>query len=154
MALGGDLPCLPIVCLDAIALEGIESLKLQEGEHVLVAVDARMSEVYWAEYQVLANGLPERLGDIHLSAPDSVDLPEKDFYLVGNAVTAYPEKMQAHMAKAKKMDVDAVPHARSIARLGFDALEKGLQVSAEELQPIYIRDKVAQTIAERTQVKS
>ena len=154
MALGGDLPCLPIVCLDAIALEGIDSLKLQKGDHVLVAVDARMSEVYWAQYEVEANGLPERLGDIHLSAPDSVDLPEKDFYLVGNATTAYPEKMQTHIAKAKKIDADAVPHARSIARLGFDALEKGLQVSAEDLQPIYIRDKVAQTIVERTQAKT
>ena len=154
MALGGDLPCLPIVCLDAIALEGIDSLKLQKGDHVLVAVDARMSEVYWAQYQVEANGLPDRLGDIHLSAPDSVDLPKKDFYLVGNAATAYPEKMQTYIAKAKKIDADAVPHARSIARLGFDALEKGLQVSAEDLQPIYIRDKVAQTIVERTQAKT
>jgi tRNA threonylcarbamoyladenosine biosynthesis protein TsaB len=154
MALGGDLPCLPIVCLDAIALEGIDSLKLQKGDHVLVAVDARMSEVYWAQYQVEANGLPNRLGDIHLSAPNSVDIPEKDFYLVGNAATAYPEKMQMHIAKAKKIDADVVPHARSIARLGFDALEKGLQVSAEDLQPIYIRDKVAQTIVERTQTKT
>jgi len=153
MALGGDLPCLPIVCLDAIALEGIDSLKLQSGDRLVVAVDARMSEVYWAEYQVLANGLPERLGDIHLSAPECVALPEQAFCLVGNAVTAYPEKMQAHAAKAQKTDADAVPHARSIARLGFDALEKGLQVSAQDLQPIYIRDKVAQTIAERTQAK-
>jgi hypothetical protein len=29
-----------------------------------------------------------------------------------------------------------------------------LQVSAEDLQPIYIRDKVAQTIVERTQAKT
>ena len=35
--------------------------------------------------------------------------------------------------------------------LGLDALAKGLQVTAAELQPIYIRDKVAQTIAERAQ---
>jgi tRNA threonylcarbamoyladenosine biosynthesis protein TsaB len=153
MALGGDLPCLPIVCLDAIALEGINSLGLQTGNQVLVAVDARMSEAYWALYQVQANGLPERLGDIHLSAPDAIELPIGNFYLVGNAVTAYPEKMVQHQAQAIKIDVDAVPHARSIARLGFDALEKGLQVSAEELQPIYIRDKVAQTIAERAQTK-
>lgn len=153
MALGGDLPCLPIVCLDAIALEGINSLGLQTGDQVLVAVDARMSEAYWAMYQVQDNGLPERLGDIHLSAPDTIELPASAFYLVGNAVTAYPEKMAQHQAQAIKIDVDAVPHARSIARLGFDALEKGLQVSAEELQPIYIRDKVAQTIAERAETK-
>jgi tRNA threonylcarbamoyladenosine biosynthesis protein TsaB len=52
------------------------------------------------------------------------------------------------------IDEKAVPHARSIAQLGLDALEKGLQVSAAELQPIYVRDKVAQTIAERALEKS
>ena len=105
--------------------------------------------MYWAQYTVQDNGLPERWGDIHLSAPESIESPSSAFYLVGNAATAYPEKMAQHHEQAIKVDVDAVPHARSIARLGFDALEKGLQVSAEELQPIYIRDKVAQTIAER-----
>ena len=151
MALGGDLPCLPIVCLDAIALEGIHSLNLQQDQNVLVAVDARMSEVYWAQYRVLANGLPERLGDINLSAPQDLPIPSQSFALVGNAASAYPEQMQELIKAAHQLDVEAVPHARSIAELGLDALAKGLQVTAAELQPIYIRDKVAQTIAERAQ---
>ena len=151
MALGGDLPCLPIVCLDAIALEGIHSLNLQQDQNILVAVDARMSEVYWAQYRVLANGLPERLGDINLSAPQDLPIPTESFALVGNAASAYPEQMQALIKAAHQLDVQAVPHARSIAELGLDALAKGLQVTADELQPIYIRDKVAQTIAERAQ---
>ncbi len=153
MALGGDLPCVPIVCLDAIALEGIHSLNLQQDQNVLVAVDARMSEVYWAQYRVLANGLPERLGDIQLSAPEDVMSATQDFYLVGNAASAYPEQMSSLITQAKQVDLNAVPHARSIAELAFDALEKGLQVSAADLQPIYIRDKVAQTIAERAEAK-
>ena len=62
--------------------------------------------------------------------------------------------MLAIRQQAMAIDETAVPHARSIARLGLDALEKGLQVSAAELQPIYVRDKVAQTIAERELEKS
>ena len=149
MAFAADLPCLPIVCLDAVALEGIERLSLSTHETVLVAVDARMSEVYWALYSVEDNGLPKRLGDVYLSAPDAIDLPHTSFSLVGNAITAYPEAMISIKERAEKVDAEALPHARSIAKLGLDALAKGLQVNAAELQPIYVRDKVAQTIAER-----
>jgi tRNA threonylcarbamoyladenosine biosynthesis protein TsaB len=137
-----------------VALEGIHQLKLKENDQVIVAVDARMSEVYWARYMVQANGLPERQDDVYLSAPKDIDIPATAFALVGNAVTAYPEEMLAIRQQAMAIDETAVPHARSIARLGLDALEKGLQVSAAELQPIYVRDKVAQTIAERELEKS
>jgi len=154
MAFAADLPCLPIVCLDAVALEGIHQLKLKENDHLIVATDARMSEVYWARYVVQANGLPERQDDVYLSAPKDIDIPTTPFALVGNAVTAYPEDMLVISQKAIAIDETAVPHARSIAQLGLDALEKGLQVSAAELQPIYVRDKVAQTIAERELEKS
>lgn len=151
MALGGDVPCLPIVCLDAVALEGIRSLKIPYGSHVLVATDARMSEVYWASYEVAENGLPIRLGDIYLSAPKQIEVPSDNFYLLGSAIVAYPEDMSKLIHAAKAVDGQVVPHARAIADLGFDALQKGLQVSAMDLQPIYVRDKVAQTIAERNQ---
>jgi tRNA threonylcarbamoyladenosine biosynthesis protein TsaB len=154
MAFAADLPCLPIVCLDAVALEGIRQLNLKENDQVIAATDARMSEVYWARYVVQANGLPERQDDVYLSAPKDIDIPSTPFALVGNAVTAYPEDMLAIKQQAMAIDEAAVPHARSIAQLGLDALEKGLQVSAAELQPIYVRDKVAQTIAERALEKS
>ncbi len=154
MAFAADLPCLPIVCLDAVALEGIRHLGLKENDQVIAATDARMSEVYWARYVVQANGLPERQDDVFLSAPKDIDVPATPFALVGNAVSAYPEEMLAMRQQAMAIDESAVPHARSIAQLGLDALEKGLQVSAAELQPIYVRDKVAQTIAERELEKS
>jgi tRNA threonylcarbamoyladenosine biosynthesis protein TsaB len=154
MAFAADLPCLPIVCLDAVALEGIRKLGLKENDQVIAATDARMSEVYWARYVVQANGLPERQDDVYLSAPKDIEIPSTPFALVGNAVAAYPEDMLAISQQAMATDQTAVPHARSIAQLGLDALEKGLQVSAAELQPIYVRDKVAQTIAERELEKS
>jgi tRNA threonylcarbamoyladenosine biosynthesis protein TsaB len=154
MAFAADLPCLPIVCLDAVALEGIRHLGLKENDQVIAATDARMSEVYWARYVVQANGLPERQDDVFLSAPKDIDVPATPFALVGNAISAYPDEMLAMRQQAMAIDESAVPHARSIAQLGLDALEKGLQVSAAELQPIYVRDKVAQTIAERELEKS
>ena len=63
--------------------------------------------------------------------------------------TDLADKVGKLVLSAKAVDEHVVPHARSIAQLGMDALRKGLQVSAMDLQPIYIRDKVAQTISER-----
>ena len=151
MAFAADLPCLPIVCLDAVALEGIQSLRIATDETVLVAVDARMNEVYWAIYLVQSNGLPKRIGDIYLTSPQDIDCPKDAFYLVGNAAINYAAEMSTLTKVAIAVDSDAVPHARSIATLAIDALANGLQVSAEDLQPIYVRDKVAQTISERSQ---
>ena len=152
MAFAADLPCLPIVCLDAVALEGIQQLQIPNNSTVLVAVDARMNEVYWARYIVQCNGLPKRVGDIYLTSPQDVDCPKDAFYLVGNAVISYPTEMTGLTSVAISVDAEAVPHSRSIATLAIDALANGLQVSAEDLQPIYVRDKVAQTISERNQV--
>lgn len=154
MAFAADLPCLPIVCLDAVALEGIQSLKLVAGETILVAVDARMNEVYWATYIVLNNGLPDRTGDIYLSSPQEINCPNDSFYLVGNAISNYASEMSALSNQALAVDPNVVPHAKSIASLGLDMLAKGMHVTAENLQPIYVRDKVAQTIAERSDAAS
>ena len=154
MSFAADLPCVPIVCLDAIALEGINSLKASPGDTLLVTADARMNEVYWASYAVQSNGLPARVGDIYLSSPEKIELPNSAFYLIGNASTIYPNEMSVLTKHAKAIDTHAVPHARSIAALGLDALANGLQVSAEDLQPLYVRDKVAQTISEREQARS
>ena len=154
MAFAADLPCLPIVCLDAVALEGIQSLKLVAGETILVAVDARMNEVYWATYIVQNNGLPGRVGDLYLSLPEEIDCPKDSFYLVGNAVTNYVNEMSSLSNQALAVDPNVVPHAKSIATLGLDLLTRGMHVTAENLQPIYVRDKVAQTIAERSDTAS
>jgi tRNA threonylcarbamoyladenosine biosynthesis protein TsaB len=127
-------------------------LQIANNANVLVAVDARMNEVYWARYIVQSNGLPKRVGDIYLTSPQDVDCPKDPFYLVGNAVISYPAEVSELTNLAIGVDSEAVPHARSIAALAIDALANGLQVSAEDLQPIYVRDKVAQTISERNQV--
>jgi len=46
---------------------------------------------------------------------------------------------------------DVLPHARAVATLGARALARGEGVAAERALPLYIRDKVAQTVAERAQ---
>ena len=147
LALARNLPCVGIPCLDAVALEGIRASQLLPNEPVLVAMDARMNEVYWAQYVVNEQGLPNRLGDILLSSPQDVSVSTHQFHLMGNAVMAYPHDMGGLRSRAATVSESLLPHARSIAALANSGLYSSVQ--AADLQPIYIRDKVAQTIAER-----
>ena len=79
LALASHLPVAPVASLDAIAAIAIDHPLIQTMDaskhQFTVAIDARMGEVYWANYSVMKAGqaqspsiaLPERLGDIQLS---------------------------------------------------------------------------------------
>jgi tRNA threonylcarbamoyladenosine biosynthesis protein TsaB len=153
LAYGANLPCVPVICLDAVALEGIQQLALKNGDELLVAVDARMSEIYWANYQVGEDGLPKALSEIYLTSPKEIKNLSSTFYLVGNAADVYLEELAKLKSDAQGFFLDALPHALSIATLAFKELENGRKVDPEDLLPIYVRDKVAQTIAERAASK-
>ena len=147
LALAGNIPCVGIPCLDAVALEGIRSSEMAPNDLVLVAMDARMNEVYWAQYVVDEQGLPQRMGDILLSVPEAVFATTNQFHLLGNALIAYPQAMADLRSRAMSVNESVLPHARSIAALAKSECYES--VAPADLQPIYIRDKVAQTIAER-----
>jgi tRNA threonylcarbamoyladenosine biosynthesis protein TsaB len=84
---------------------------------------------------------------IELMSPDEVRSPVEFYYLVGNAVIAYPQEMLKVSEQARAVLSSAVPHARSLAELAKSG--RYPRVKPEHLQPLYVRDKVAQTIAER-----
>ena len=46
-------------------------------------------------------------------------------------------------------DASALPHAADIARLAVLAFERGEAIAADRLEPAYLRDKVALTLAEQ-----
>jgi len=150
LAFGAGLPVLPMVTLAAMA----EACRERTGAtEVLAVLDARMGEVYWAQYrhrdggwiEVVAPGLcaPQDL------APQRVD----GLAACGNGFAAYPEAF-AGKEFAMNAIVDMLPHARELAVLGVAALAAGLAVPAEQAQPIYLRNKVAFTSAERQAINA
>jgi tRNA threonylcarbamoyladenosine biosynthesis protein TsaB len=46
-------------------------------------------------------------------------------------------------------EVDKLPRASAIARLGARGFEQGLAVAVEQAMPVYLRDKVAKKESER-----
>lgn len=140
LALGADLPVVGISTLESIAEQ-------TDAERVVVALDARMAEVYWAAYARAANGW-HCLTEPVLSAPESVTTPDARAWLgAGNGFAAY-ETLRRQSSFAR-IESGLMPDAAAIARLAVVAFTRGEGVDAALAAPVYLRDKVALTTGER-----
>jgi tRNA threonylcarbamoyladenosine biosynthesis protein TsaB len=149
LAFGARKPVLPLVTLEAMA----EACRARTGAtDVLAVLDARMGEVYWAQYRW--TGAWQVVREPALCAPGDV-APEtvEGLAACGNGFAAYPEAF-ANAPFAAGAHGDILPHAREFAVLGVAALAAGRAVPADEAQPLYLRNKVAYTSAERQAINA
>ncbi|WP_322013959.1 tRNA (adenosine(37)-N6)-threonylcarbamoyltransferase complex dimerization subunit type 1 TsaB [Paraburkholderia sp. J12] len=153
LAFGLDIPVVPVGTLLVCA----ESARLRDpaATRVLAALDARMDEAYWAEYEWEAAASDWRT--VH---PASLDAPEQiaalaggPFTLAGNAAAAFGARLAA-TAAARSIDAEALPHALPLAHAALRAFRAGRTLRADEAAPEYVRNKVAQTTAERLAAKA
>lgn len=147
LAFGAGLPVLPLVTLAAMA----EACRARTGAlEVLAVLDARMGEVYWAQYRYdLGRAAWIEVAAPALCAPqDLAPMPAEGLAACGNGFSAYPDAFAGKAFAADALD-DVLPHARELALLGAPALAAGLAVPAAQAQPLYLRNKVAYTSAER-----
>lgn len=142
LAWGRDLPVVPVSSLEALALAS--------GEHdVWVCLDARMNEVYCAAYRVEGYRVAQLMAPVCL--PPAV-APAPTFaggWGVGDGFAAYGPVLRARKPDLAGLRADAFPTAAAVLRLAVPAFGRGEAVPAAHAQPIYVRDKVALTTAER-----
>ena len=144
LAFGAGTPVLPVDTLLAVA----EEARAKAGyERVIAVLDARMDEVYSAAY-VHDNGSWRQEGDFAVGKPESVGLPD-GWAMAGNAFAAYGERLPAGGPRTVTL-----PTAAALLRLAPAMVHGGLAVSAAQALPLYIRDKVAQTTAERAAIRA
>lgn len=138
---GQGIPVLPVDTLLAVA----EEARHQHGCTQVVAVlDARMDEVYHVrcEWRGEAGGWHTE-AEFGLGAPETVQAPP-EWTVAGNARTPYGDRLAP-----QAVHVAALPTATALLRLAPALLAAGAAVPASDALPRYIRDKVAQTTAER-----
>ncbi len=146
LAFAARVPVLPMDSLLAVA----EQARVLHGCTDLVAVlDARMNEVYHATCHYSGGRWNEidGSGGFGLCAPEALQLPPGTV-VAGNALPAYGERL-APQAR----HVAALPTAGALLRLAPALLAAGRALPADQALPLYIRDKVAQTTAEREQAR-
>lgn len=135
LAYGARLATVGISDLAAVAQQVARA-----GDRVLVCMDARMGEVYWAQFQAMADGTVVPLGSERVDRPEAV-LTAGVGIFAGTGFHAHPQ-----LAAAAGQDVVlhdfVLPHAREIARLGALEIRAGRGQPAELAQPVYLRDSV------------
>jgi tRNA threonylcarbamoyladenosine biosynthesis protein TsaB len=152
LAFGAGLRVVPVSTLEALALQAVQS---GGGRLALACLDARMGEVYWGCFAAdLARGLiascPASVGP-----PGSVVLPVPGAYRgIGRGFGAYPALAALPGLELDPRDTRALPNAREFAQLGALRLQRGEGMDPADLSPLYLRDKVALTEAERRQLKA
>jgi tRNA threonylcarbamoyladenosine biosynthesis protein TsaB len=143
LAFGLERPVLPLDSLALVAEDaGWRDIPLW------VAMDARMDEVYAAAYRWAGHGwatdeAPALYTVPALAARWSARPPEG---VAGSALAAFGDRLPVGTARRQPL-----PHARAAAllRLARQAWARGGAVDPALALPVYVRDKVALTSAER-----
>lgn len=143
LAFGAGLPVVSIVTLEAMAQACHERTGATD---VLCVLDARMAEVYWAQYRLGEDGWHAVIAPA-LARPAEI-VPQGRVLACGNGLAAYADAFAAagFIAGAEP---GIMPHAAQVATLAAQRFLRGETMDAASAQPLYLRNKVALTTAER-----
>ncbi len=147
LSLATSLPVVPVVTLEAMAQTCRERTGATD---VLAMIDARMHEVYWAQYRH-ENGRWVAVTEPSLCAASQI-VPEGEPVLCGNGITAYAAELPGQTRDWPRYP-DIYPHAEAIARLAQARYLRGETVKASAIEPLYLRNKVALKTSERLALK-
>jgi tRNA threonylcarbamoyladenosine biosynthesis protein TsaB len=147
IAIALDKPVIAVSTLAALAMQAHAA----KGSRVMAAIDARMGEIYCAEFLVNANGLVDAAGDEIVIAPEAYVYENSDaIYGVGTGFSANNHVLKTNLQKHLSACVaDAFPHAADIATLAIREFELGKILKPDDLEPAYLRNKVALTLKEQ-----
>jgi tRNA threonylcarbamoyladenosine biosynthesis protein TsaB len=143
LAFARGLPVIGVSTLEATAEES-------GATRALVALDARMHEVYYSAFEKKAGAwqmvLPE-----NCAAPDEVAVPPGDGWLgCGSGFSVYRERIEPRLRGVlERIAPEVRPSALAVARLAAPRLAAGEGADAALATPHYVRDKVALTTAEQ-----
>lgn len=153
LAFGANLPVIPVSTLQAMAqayVAGNPDTSLP----LLVALDARMDEIYWGLYG--AGKIPTLLEEEHVMRPADVcehplvkDL-NKQFIAIGPGW----HYKDLHNIVPEMLIQDAHPNAQFILPIALDAFAKGQTQSVFDAQPVYLRDSVSWQKRQRIRTQS
>jgi tRNA threonylcarbamoyladenosine biosynthesis protein TsaB len=147
IAYAQNKPLIPISSLDGmLAHTWLTQPELFQNQQVTVAIDARMNQMYTSEYLQNDGTVPYRSRPIQIQ--DNISIPQSENKLL----VSYQCTQYELFSSEFKSVIEGTPHAFGIAYLA-SLLTKVEGFIPEDCQPLYLRDKVAQTTLERTQSK-
>lgn len=139
LAYAQDLPLYPVSSLAAIANELLQQQPdLFDNYQLLTMMDARMQQVYWANYNDISLTAEENVSDM----ADVVITANKQIMIAGVGYQQYLSQLNPVISEKIAAQHDIYPTAAAMLRLVANGEISA--VSAEAAMPIYVRDKVTQ----------
>jgi tRNA threonylcarbamoyladenosine biosynthesis protein TsaB len=146
LAFGAGLPVVGVSTLEAMA----EAARVHHGAtRVIAALDARMHEIYVAAYEHDDARWREIVEPVAVDPRDAPFPPGRDWVGVGAGFAAYPELGQRLDPVLGLRDEGIAPTAVAIGALALPRFLAGEGVQARDAVPVYVRQRVALTAAER-----
>ena len=147
-------PVLPVDSLKLVAEDARRQLgDTQDAIDMWVAMDARMDEAYAASYRWTGEGwqtlVPPAL--YALAALAARWRAEPPAIVAGSAIGVFGDRLPTPGARTIAQEHS---RAAALAALAVEAWRRGEGVSAADAHPLYVRDKVAFTVAERDEMRA
>ena len=142
MAFAAARPVVPVPSLLALAEQTHEG-------RVVAALDARMGEAYLAAYSRNGDDWDEVVAPRLADAATLPGLPGRRWAATGSGFDRHAWLRDAYRESVEMRYENDLPRAGSVARIAARRFARGAGVAAEHAAPLYLRDKVALTTAER-----
>ncbi len=152
LALGANLP---LIAASSLAVLAQGSYRETLNEKCFAALDARMSEVYFGQYQLDSNGLMVALQDDQVASPNVISCVDEDkqiseqnkWHTIGAGWVNYSEDMIQRFKDWNTQDQSEqlYPEAIDLLTLAQWHYINGDLLDPAEALPIYVRDQVVRS---------
>jgi len=146
LAFAADLKVVGVSTLQTMAQK---AYCLHQQTEVIATIDARMTEVYAGYYQLNEQGIMESVLEDTVLPPEELAgylskclAQDQQAYGVGTGWDAYKNELESLKINAGTPEI-LFPNAEDLLEIGQYYFSKGLAVSAEQAQPVYVRDTVS-----------
>ncbi|QEP42674.1 tRNA (adenosine(37)-N6)-threonylcarbamoyltransferase complex dimerization subunit type 1 TsaB [Ectothiorhodospiraceae bacterium BW-2] len=135
---------LPIYPRSTLAIIAAGLWQQQGSEQILVALDARMGELYWGGFKLAQGRVVEAIAE-EVAPLDRLQLPREGQWCLAGVLGEYRTALTEHLngvgLRVEWSDYD-YPDAAALATMV--AHEPHFAVAATELEPVYLRQQVVQ----------
>jgi len=171
LAFAAALPIIPVGTLDTLARAAVEQQlfnpSVLESRSIAVAIDARMNQVYWGCFSTLQQhnsthaAIVEELQTPRVCSVDEINFKhlgvDENWLFAGTGWAAYSSIFEQELGFCPVIEAPLLlPNAENALLVVADKLKhnKACLLAAELIQPLYLRDKVAETTMERLSKKN
>lgn len=139
LAMGANLPVIAVSNLKAMAEEAYQKLGAKK---VIALIDARMNEVYFAQFEKEECGWKEVVAEQVCSPEKAISQfqLEQDVVVVGTGWAAYSQFFEQNLPLVIT-DIN-LPSSQYMIEIAKREIQKGNTITAFEIEPVYLRNEV------------